>query len=77
MVKYREIGRKSIKLLKENEKSLFKLLYQKDISAIDTKVALRNEYLKQIVNFNEGYFPKELTFDKYKRILNTNQDGKI
>jgi hypothetical protein len=68
--KFKGIGHIAANLIKSNEISIYKVLYNKENISINlhsNEKAVRNEVLKKFVISNEEYFPRELLQDKYQR----------
>jgi len=79
--KFNDIGLITMNLIKHNEVSIYKLLYNRELnsdylSTGNTK-SIRSEYLKRLVSTNEDYFPKELLNDKFKRRADLSLDEKF
>ncbi len=70
--KYNDIGILTLRLLRQSEMSIYKLLYNREsnldlMTSTNPNKSVRSEYLKKLVEANEDYFPRELLEEKYKR----------
>jgi hypothetical protein len=70
--KYSDIGILTLRLLRQSEMSIYKLLYNREsnlelMTSTNNNKSVRSEYLKKLVEANEDYFPRELLVEKYKR----------
>jgi hypothetical protein len=77
--KYQNLGKFSIQLLKANEQSAYRLLYQKDdfinLNRDNTK-SIRNNTLKKLAETNDELFPMELRSEKLKKKVELTYEGK-
>ena len=80
--KFNDIGILTLRLLRQNEMSVYKLLYNREtntefLTSNNTNKSVRSDYLKKIVEANEVYFPRELQEEKYKRRDDLTFDEKL
>jgi hypothetical protein len=77
--KYQVLGQFSIHLLKSNNESAYRLLYQKDDYINNNKEnsnkVIRCKVLKELAENNDDYFPLELRLDKLKKKVELTYEG--